>query len=129
RLVLRGVAEVVVGPGGLPGQAGILERDGGLLCKGLEEGDLVRGEGADDAAKYHEGADRLPVPEQWCREHRAQPSRALDRHRIFKLSLGNRFEVPDMHGAPVVHGASGHGATTDGKAPADRDGTSQRSML
>jgi len=34
-----------------------------------------------------------------------------------------------MHGAPVVHGASGHGATTDGKAPADRDGASQRSML
>src|SRR5215470_18239546 len=69
------------------------------------------------------------IPEQGRAEYRPQAGRSLDGHRVLELFLGDRFEVSDMYGAPVIHGTPGHGATTDGKAPPDRDGASQRSML
>src|SRR5262249_56979790 len=89
---------------------------------------LMGGEGEDDATKDPERADGLSVPEQRRGEHRTQAGRALNRHRVFELSPGH-LEVSDVHRASIVHGAPRHGATTYEEASADRDGTSQPSML
>ncbi len=129
RLLLQRFAQPGVARLELPGQPRVLERDRRLVGEGLEEGDLVSGEGTDGGAQDHEGAHGPPALDQRSGEHCAQPGRPLEARGVPVLALRGHLQVAHVNGPPIDHRTTGHGSPAEGKRLAERERPGQPSML
>src|SRR3989304_2131630 len=91
--LLEGLAEVDV-------EAGVLDGNGGLIGKRLEEGDLLGQERADLRPANDDEADGLAPDEQGCREERSDTGRLGSCLGLWKLGSNH---VPHLDRPPLAH--------------------------